>query len=246
MELGVYCDCGICLPVAEDKTGSALTCSCGRRVVVPLLEEFREQPVLLSSVSVERRVKRLIAEGVLPRTDACLRCGDPKPQVVDANVACERSKTRAYGGGLRLLLIPIPFAGFLFKAWEEETAVEIHGRDTDVPAPVGLCAHCQDELRSPPARWYLFSFLLLVLTSAAVGYVVLWAGMVMAAAGLALLVLARHLAWKTWQQKLKRMLNKIPVYRQVMQRYPRAVVMMPHGPRSEEGGPAGSDVSDKG
>jgi hypothetical protein len=48
MALGVYCECGLCLPVVEDDAGSSLLCSCGRRVVVPLLDEFRDHPVLLS------------------------------------------------------------------------------------------------------------------------------------------------------------------------------------------------------
>jgi hypothetical protein len=85
MEFGVYCECGQCLPVVARDVGAAIHCPCGRRVVVPLLEEFRDHPVLLSAPTVERRVRRLVAEGVLPSTDACLRCGDAaaKPVGID-------------------------------------------------------------------------------------------------------------------------------------------------------------------
>jgi hypothetical protein len=83
MTLGVSCECGKCLPVTENDAGSALTCSCGRRVIVPLLEEFRDCSLLLSSASLERRVERLIAAGVLPSTAACLQCG-----AADAGSAC--------------------------------------------------------------------------------------------------------------------------------------------------------------
>jgi hypothetical protein len=136
MELGVYCECGQCVPVLEGDAGSALTCSCGRRVVVPLLEEFRDQAVLLSAPTVERRVRRLIAEGALPDTDACLRCGDATAEPVGIDLQCERYMAHT-SGGQRFLIIPLVW-GFLWATWREPERLEIRGRDTDVPAPVSL------------------------------------------------------------------------------------------------------------
>src|SRR5687767_5836821 len=98
MTLGVYCECGVCLPVAQDDAGSSRACACGRRVVVPLLDEFRDHPVLLSAATVERRVQRLIAAGVLPSTKYCLGCGSVAAQVVNAALECERSTERTEGG----------------------------------------------------------------------------------------------------------------------------------------------------
>src|SRR6516165_5965018 len=98
MALGVYCECGLCLPVVEEDTGSSLTCSCGRRVVVPLLEEFRDRPVLPSAATVERRVRRLIAEGMLPSNAVCLRCNNVKARVMNVDLECERYTARKRGG----------------------------------------------------------------------------------------------------------------------------------------------------
>jgi hypothetical protein len=52
-------------------------------------------------------------------------------------------------------------------------------------------------------------------------------GVGVAAIGLALLTLTRWLALKSWQQALKALLGKVPVYRQVLDRYPQAVVVVP-------------------
>src|SRR5437660_1576113 len=99
MGLGVCCECGQCLPVEESDAGSSLTCSCGRTVVVPLLEEFQVRPVLLSAASLQRRVQRLVAEGELPIVSACARCGDVRTaQVVRVDLVCEKFWTRSSGG----------------------------------------------------------------------------------------------------------------------------------------------------
>src|SRR5262245_58680736 len=99
MDLRVYCECGRCLPVTEADAGSALNCTCGCRVVVPLLEEFRDRPHLLSATTIERRVQRLIAAGELPNTEGCIRCGEMKTvQVVNINLECERYTARVHGG----------------------------------------------------------------------------------------------------------------------------------------------------
>jgi hypothetical protein len=232
MALGVYCECGRCLPIAEGDAGSVLTCSCGRRVVVPLLEEFCDHPVLLSAATVERRVRRLIAEGVLPSTEACLRCGDGVAEPVGIDLQCERYTTRA-SGGQRFLIIPLLW-GLVWASWREPERLEIRGRDTDVPAPVGLCAVCQRQLRVPAASWYLLLTALLLVACGIVGYFNVGAGIGVAVVGMVLLVVTRRLALRSWQTGLRALLRKVPVYRQVLERYPRAVVVMPReGPDGE-------------
>jgi hypothetical protein len=233
MSLGVYCECGKTHPVADDDAGSTLVCSCGRRVVVPLLEEFRERPLLLSAATVERRVQRLIAAGELPDTDACLRCGDGRVQVVNAELECERCKARRYGGR-KFLIIPFLW-GFYFRTWREEEGVEIQGRDTVVPAPVALCGACRDQLRAPRWSLYLLLAALLLAVSGVVGYFEIIWGVGTVAVGLALLALLRRFAWRGWQRALKAQLRKVPVYRQVLERYPWAVVVLP---KAGSGGPA--------
>src|SRR5262249_16479833 len=166
--------CGQCLPVAENATGSALFCSCGRRVVIPLLEEFRDHSVLLSAATLELRVRRLIAEGVLPGTDACLQCGDGAAQPVAIKLECERYTARV-SGGRRFLIIPL-FWVFVWTTWREPEQLEIRGRDTDVPTPVGLCAECWRKLSAPAASRYLLVIALLLAAVGVVGYFNLVAG----------------------------------------------------------------------
>jgi hypothetical protein len=227
MALGVYCECGRCVPVAEDDAGSSLTCPCGRSVVVPLLDEFRDHPVFLSAATVERRVRRLIAEGLLPGTAVCLRCGDERAQVVNVDLACERCTARAHGGQ-RFLVIPFPL-GFLWATWREDERLEIQGRDTDVPTPLALCAACRQQLGPHARSMYLLPAALLLVVGGALGHFSLAIGVSTAAVGLALLVLLRALAVTSWQRSLKGLLGKVPVYRQVLKWYPRAVVVLPDG-----------------
>jgi hypothetical protein len=201
-------------------------------MVVPLREEFRDHPVLLSAATVECRVRRLIAEGVLPSTDACLRCGDVAAQPVDVELQCERYTARA-AGGQRFLIIPL-FWGVVWASWREPERLEIRGRDTDVPAPVGLCVACRRQLRAPSASGYVLLTALLLAACGVVGYVNLVAGIALGVVGMALLVVMRGLALRGWQRMLRGLLRQIPVYRQVLERYPRAVVVMPkEGPVSQ-------------
>lgn len=58
MELRVCCECNEWVPVAEGDAGSAVKCVCGRRVEVPLLEEFHERPDLISATTLEARILR--------------------------------------------------------------------------------------------------------------------------------------------------------------------------------------------
>jgi hypothetical protein len=225
MSLGVTCECGLSLGVTEKDAGSMVRCSCGRPVVVPLLEEFQNHTVLLSAATVERRAQRLVAEGVLPGTDECLWCREVPAQRVDVIVQCERY-TAHTSGGMRLLIMPIPLGFVRFIWWEEPERLEIRGRDTDVPAPVCLCETCRSNLRAPSAVKYLLLEAVVVVLGGVLAFINLLMVIGLVAVGLALLVLARRLAVRNWQQKLKRLLGKVPVYRQVLQSYPRAVVVM--------------------
>jgi hypothetical protein len=225
MGLGVYCECGKCLPITEEKAGSAVTCPCGRRVVVPLLEEFHNRPLLLSAASVERRIRRLIAEGVLPDTATCLQCSGAETRVVNLELECERSTVHA-SGGQRFLIIPLIW-GFVWTTWREPERLEIRGRDTEVATPVSLCAACRLQLRAPEGSGYLPLAVLLLAASAVLAYFAIFAGVGLAVVGLAFLLLKRRLALRRWQSGLKELLGKVPVYRQALKRYPWAVVIVP-------------------
>jgi hypothetical protein len=238
MDLGVYCECGRCLPVAEDDVGSSLTCPCGRRVIVPLLDEFRDRPFLLSAASLERRVQRMIAEGELPSTDGCIRCGEGRAaQEVNVTLECERYTARAHGGQ-RFLIFPSLWVGWLWVAWwREEEWVEIRGRDTDVPTPICLCAECRRQFRGPARPVSLLLAALLLAVSGLVGYFDVMAGVGLGAVGLVLLGWQRRRASNRRQRALKGLLRKVPVYRQVLENYPQAVVLVPQEELDSRGVP---------
>ena len=224
MDRGVYCVCGTFNPVTEMESGDFLTCPCGSRVVIPLPEEFDARAALLSAPTIERRVRRLLAEGVLPTTDACLRCRDPRPQTVKFFLACEHQTARAYGGQ-QARLIWLPGVIIITRWWEPE-GEEIQGRDTNVDTPVALCAMCRHRLRAPSGSWTCFSMLLLLTASVALGYFNVWAGMGLAVIGLVLPIIMRRLSLKRWQAELKRVIGTVPVYRQILERYPWAFVVL--------------------
>jgi hypothetical protein len=217
----VYCECGSYLSVVGDDLGARIACSCGRRVVVPLLEEFQAQPVLLSASSIERRVERLIAEGQLPVSDTCASCGDNSAaREVKAVFEGERYSSRS-SGGHRFLVLP-----WLFVWWQEEERTEIFGRDTDVPVPLYLCSRCAGQLR-PPSRWpYLTAALVTLVVATLVGFFHVVAGLSVAVVSLALVYwLSRQASWRQ-QRTLKELLRETPVYRQLLEKYPRGVVVL--------------------
>jgi hypothetical protein len=203
---------------------------------VPLLEEFRDRPDLLSAASIERRVRRLIAAGELPPTGCCVRCGEGNTaEVVPVELECERYTARAYGGE-RFLVLPL-FPLLLWVRWQEEERVEIHGRDTDVPAPVCLCQRCRLHFRRR-SGWADLGLAALVLALGGVAALVMvqggvavafaWAtGLGVAVAGVVGLAFWRWLAFRSRQRQLKHVLCRVPVYRQVLARYRQAVVVVP-------------------
>ena len=67
MDLGVYCECGEYLPVEKEDAGRTLKCFCSSRVVVPLREEFRHRPRLLSAPTLDGIAWMVLEPDVLAR-----------------------------------------------------------------------------------------------------------------------------------------------------------------------------------
>ena len=227
MAYTVCCECGKWLPIQLADAGSATKCSCGRRVEVPLLEEFEACADLLSATTVEARIFRLVATGDLPALGQCLECeAAGTRKVLRAVLDCERYTTHSEGG-LRFLYIP-----FLFWAvWTEERRVEVRGHDTIVPAPVCVCGPCQKRLRQRrglPLTWILLAIFpmacILAFFHLAAGVLVAFAGLLV---GLPVFGLLRFLAHRRQQRSLRDLLRRVPVYRQMLDSYPGAVVVMP-------------------
>jgi hypothetical protein len=225
MELGVICECGQCVAVQEPHAGSSVACKCGRPVVVPLLSEFEAQPVLLSAATIERRIRRMLAAKELPITDGCARCGDlATAQVVNAVVECERCRIRTTGG-LKVLFIPIP--GFHLIWWREPERTEEFGHDTDVPAPISLCPECWRHLGEPRVRPYALIAAMLAATAVPFFYLNVGLGFLLLAIFLVVPYSLHRRAKKRWKRALKELLRTVPVYGQLLDRYPYGVVRLP-------------------
>ena len=143
MDLGVTCECGRIVPVSESDAGGSVFCSCTKRVVVPLLEEFEKRPVLPSASTIERRVMRLLAEGEQPTTHACQVCGESgRQRVVVIGLDCERSVIVHH----RELTSYVPLGVVslrTYRHWSEQL-----GRNTQIPTPISLCPGCLARLAS--------------------------------------------------------------------------------------------------
>jgi hypothetical protein len=74
---------------------------------------------------------------------------------------------------------------------------------------------------------------LVLVGSGVAAYFSIVVGVGTAAVGLALLAMRRRFVRRRWQRGLKDLLGRIPVYRQVLKKYPWAVVVMPEEPISK-------------
>jgi hypothetical protein len=196
------------------------------------VSEFQAQPVLLSAATVERRMRRMLANGELPITDGCVRCGDQTTaRVVKAIVECERYRTRTTGGlnvFLILLILLFHFIWLLHLIWRrEEERTEIFGRDTDVPAPITLCPECWQALGQPRVWPYVLIGAMLAATAVPLFYVNELIGFLLLPFSLAVPYWLNRRAQKRRQRTLKQLLRTVPVYGQLLDRYPYGVVMLP-------------------
>jgi hypothetical protein len=224
--LGVICECGAQLPVEEDAAGSTLNCSCGRRVIVPLLAELKARRVALSAATIERRIQRMVVAGDLPDTDQCMGCNDGNAaEIVPVVVECERAKVRT-SGGFRFLILP-----FVRVWYYEEQRVEILGRDTAVASPLCLCARCQGEKLQ--LRGWIYALIALAL-AVCCGLLIFWnyfVAMVLLPFALAVPYVLYRFAWNRRQRSFKTWLRKVPVYGQLLNRYPWSVVLIQESPK---------------
>jgi hypothetical protein len=220
--LRVGCPCGKWLPVQESDAGRSIGCSsCGRRLEVPLLEEFQEKPDLISCGTVEDRIGMLISAGEIPRVGKCGHCGEYTNSVIDAKLDCERY-TAHHEGGMRFIYIP----GLFWATWHEKETVEIHGHDTVVPAPLCLCTECQIKLRAPTSKFCIVLAVFLVLATLAL-FLHYIAALALVVVGIVATALTRRGEVRARQRVLKGILGQTPVYRQMLKSYPYAIVVFP-------------------
>jgi hypothetical protein len=145
--------------------------------------------------------------------------------VVRVELECERFTTHAEGGR-RFIILPV-FTFLMWMTWREEERVVVRGRDTDLPAPVALCGPCRQHFRHPP-RWpYLLAAAGVLALAVPATVAVPGLGFLVAVIGWPLVWVARRRAVRGRQLRLKEILRQVPVYRQVLSRYPQAVVKIP-------------------
>jgi hypothetical protein len=220
-QLAVECECGRAVSMPADGRGP-LTCPCGNRVVLPPPEEFRGRSLVLSAMTVERRVHRLLAAGELPPMGACTRCCQVRDiEAVDLWLDCEQSQVRT-SGGFRFLFIP----GInLFLYWNEARRVEVLGHDTIVPAPLALCPACARALPCPSGAPDLVAGAAVIVVSVLVGFYSWVAGLALGLVGLVAVLWRRHRRCVRWQRDLKALVRKVPAYGQLLDMYPYALVI---------------------
>jgi hypothetical protein len=168
----------------------------------------------------------MLAEGELPGTVVCARCGSTTPEIVGVIAECEKAWIRGPNDGPSFLIafLLVGFWAFLLRQQDSRE----FGRTLTLELPVRLCPTCQQTMRrdSPmlhhrmlPIGLTVLGLLALILWSAWVGLLLL--------AGSALVWWIGRTAKKRQQAAIKTVLRHIPIYEALLQEYPEANVHWP-------------------
>ena len=221
MDFTITCQCGESTTVTEAAAGRAIDCSCGRTIKVPSFRELRECAGLpADNVSPVLLITHLLVKGELYPPADCVWCAAESDAVLHLQIDCERAWVR--GGGFRwgvlLTSLLLPVKIFSWEPGEE------HGKDLIFELPVTVCLKCRHRLEPrrrrnilPIVRWVLLVMAigaLFVRPLVAVGF----------AAGFALMCLLETSLTRKRVDPLKETLQKVPLYAQLLDRYPDAVV----------------------
>jgi hypothetical protein len=155
MDFEVCCECGEFVVVSEGAAGASLKCACGRRLVVPSLDELRAQAGLPPTLpSPELAIEYLLAAGLLAGAKSCVCCRADTREMIVVSAECERALTNHSGGrvwasffGFWLTAILFPIAVWL----REQRSEEVHGRDKFYRLPLPVCASCKPNVRGTTA-----------------------------------------------------------------------------------------------
>lgn|GEM_PF-3705868 len=244
----VECECGERVPVPEGAE-SSLLCPCTRFVILPQEEEFAKNDILISASTLERRIKRLADQKLLPPDRECAWCGAKEAEPVDIRLVCERSEYRESGRGrllligigfvlltvlLPIIVIPVLLVRLIIMASNFEPEVEVLGRDNTVSVPICVCEDCARTLPRPEHSNVLL-FVAIITNVVFAGIVAAFAPVIGVIGGLlSLLVvilvvsLRRSQIAKRWETGIKDKLCQVPVYAQLLEDYPNSSVMLAH------------------
>ncbi len=215
MNYRVECACGEQIPVSEGMAGTAVPCACGRTVAVPTLAGLRRQAGMPDYyASPELFIPEMIARGELPGP-GCARCGSPDAEAVPAFAECERAWVRRAGWRVEAI-VAVVFGVLIFR---KEPAQE-RGRTLTVPVPFKVCRGCRRGLSPLPAGFRLVKFALVVAAVLLLPGWPLWAPVPLAAAVLAWAA-ERHADWRR-QRAIRNVVQFVPVYNRLLEKYPDA------------------------
>jgi hypothetical protein len=184
--------------------------------------------VVLSAPTLERRIRRLVAAELLPPHRECAWCGSVHAELLDIRLVCEPDRDLVTSGS-RFPLI----RGRSWAYWWEVERIDRYGGENTVSVPLPACAWCARGQRMPKRSTVAQALGGIAVAILAVGFGSLFSGvghLVWRAAFLGLWVGA---VWRKsdlaarWQRDFKDKLRQVPVYRQLLQEYPHAAVMVP-------------------
>jgi hypothetical protein len=228
----VSCECARWIPVIENQMGRAITCSCGRRVEVPLLDEFLVKPDLLSNTTIDRRLARMIQDGALPPAEHCAACETSSGlQIVQFEANCEWMTNNENSNNftnavifLFIFLIFLPVGHIMLSFGSATGEVEILGRDTVHNLPLCLCHNCINNYSSLSSRWYWVGGLLLLFIAVLLCMINLYVAIATGSISIWFILIARAWAYRSRQRFLKTILSQVPIYRQLLKVYPGAII----------------------
>lgn len=199
----VDCECQQMLEVHAGQAGTTIACSCGRDVPVPRLSELRVRAGEGQFESgVTSKIERMVSTGELPHGHACVVTGFPTDDYVEIQVICEREtylpsdEPEVSGFGFLAIggFLMLALASLITHLWK---------------GLIELLRRIAESFRqpAPPDDWALDPMnqeLVVVLCP--------------------LRMIASHheTAATTGCRRLKRWLQTVPVYRDLLQQYPQA------------------------
>jgi hypothetical protein len=223
-EFRIRCDCGKEHRVSARSAGSSLDCPCGRRVEIPSLSELRRQagePAY--SVKARWILGDMLVKKQLPIRTRCAHCERETDQSIRVAVECERVwQKKSYDSPTNVAIVLIfGVWGWLFLRRRDEREL---GDDVMLVLPIRLCEVCRRDMGSVRSSPYLNVFAVGLIVAGIVSAIAvsIWC---LALVGVALLVRLTD-AWihSRNRAQLHRLLRIEPLYAQLLDDYPKAIV----------------------
>lgn len=228
MDFHVRCECGHDVAVSASTAGTTCSCSCGRTVRVPSLSELKRQAGLPAySPPAVLVIEHMLAEGKLPCTATCAGCDDTTGEVIDAIAECEKVRTSEPNDDLTFFAIAFVFFGFfwtfLLSFLRRQQDTREFGRTLTLRLPIRLCSNCQRKVfRKPRLNFRVLGTGLAVLGLALMVFWTAWGGLLLA--GSVLVWWQGSITGARQQAAIKNVLQRVPVYENLLRDYPHAKV----------------------